>query len=57
MTAHDRSSLLEGYYKSHWPVECGGNRRQKATKGSLNASEKKAVVQLSLIHISEPTRR
>ena len=45
MTAQDRSSILEGYYKSHWPVECGGNRRQKATKGSLNASEKKAVVQ------------
>ena len=51
MTAQDRSSILEGYYKSHWPVECGGNRRQKATKGSLNAREKKAVVQLSLIHI------
>ena len=45
MTAQDRSSILEGYYKSHWPVECGGNRRQKATKGSLNACEKKAVVQ------------
>ena len=45
MTSQDRSSILEGYYKSHWPVECGGNRRQKATKGSLNAREKKAVVQ------------
>ena len=45
MTAQDRSSILEGYYKSHWPVECGGNRRQKATEGSLNAREKKAVVQ------------
>ena len=43
MTAQDRSSILEGYYKSHWPVECGGNRRQKATKGSLNASEKKLL--------------
>ena len=45
MTALDRLSILEGYYKSHWPVECGGNRRQKATEGSLNAREKKAVVQ------------
>ncbi len=45
MTAQDRSSILEGYYKSHWPIECGGNRRQKATEGSLNAREKKAVVQ------------
>ena len=42
MTAQDRSSILEGYYKSHWPVECGGNRRQKATVGSLNAREKKS---------------
>ena len=43
MTAQDRSSLLEGYYKSHWPVECGGNRRQKATERSLNAREKKLL--------------
>jgi len=33
MTALDRLSILEGYYKSHWLVECGGNRRQKATNG------------------------
>ena len=43
MTAQDRLSILEGYYKSHWPVECGGNRRQKATEGSLNAREKKLL--------------
>ena len=44
MFALDRYTKLEGYYKSHWPVECGGNRRQKACIGSLNAKDKKPEV-------------
>ena len=44
MVTLDRYTKLEGYYKSHWPVECGGNRRQKACIGSLNAKDKKPEV-------------
>ncbi|MEM7020726.1 MAG: hypothetical protein AAF512_25715 [Pseudomonadota bacterium] len=36
-TPKDRSAPLPGYFLSDWPVECGGNRRQKATTGGLNA--------------------
>ena len=39
MTNLDRTNTLPGYYPSHWPVECGGNRRQKAAKGGLNARD------------------
>ena len=41
----DRDVKLEGYYKSHWPVECGGNRRQKAANGRLDVKNKQARVQ------------
>ena len=41
----DRDVKLEGYYKSHWPVECGGNRRQKAANGRLDVKNKQAHVQ------------
>ena len=44
MTLKDRDQYLPGYYKSKWPVECGGNRRQKASKGGLWAKEGKATV-------------
>jgi hypothetical protein len=37
MTALDRAGPLAGYFSSPWPVECGGNRRQKAAAGGLNA--------------------
>ncbi|MDD9905505.1 MAG: hypothetical protein OXT06_18210 [Rhodospirillaceae bacterium] len=36
-TQVDRDTALPGYYRSHWPVECGGNRRQKAAHGGLHA--------------------
>jgi hypothetical protein len=36
-TGVDRAAALAGYYPSLWPVECGGNRRQKAATGSLDA--------------------
>ncbi len=39
MTATDRVAPLPGYYPSPWPVECGGNRRQKAAKGGLHARD------------------
>ena len=32
--------LTAGYYESNWPVECGGNRRQKIFHGSLNVRNK-----------------
>ena len=32
--------LSAGYYESNWPVECGGNRRQKIFHGSLNVKNK-----------------
>ena len=35
-----KSDLNKGYFNSHWPVECGGNRRQKIFNGSLNIKEK-----------------
>ncbi len=33
----DRAAPLPGYFPSPWPVECGGNRRQKAAVGGLDA--------------------
>lgn len=33
----DRAAPLSGYFPSGWPVECGGNRRQKAAPGGLHA--------------------
>ncbi|MEO1059846.1 MAG: hypothetical protein AAFZ07_00405 [Actinomycetota bacterium] len=35
----DRAAPLPGYFPSPWPVECGGNRRQKAVNGALGAAE------------------
>ena len=37
-TALDRNEPNGGYWKSPWPVECGGNRRQKAKGGRLDAA-------------------
>ncbi|MDC3012228.1 hypothetical protein OA066_02295 [SAR86 cluster bacterium] len=41
----DRKINLPGYFKSPWPVECGGNRRQKSVNGSLNAKDSQPKVQ------------
>jgi len=44
MTASDRASFHPGYWPSAWPVECGGNRRQKARSGRLDAASGRAEV-------------
>lgn len=44
MTESDRSSFHPGYWPSAWPVECGGNRRQKARSGRLDAASGRAEV-------------
>lgn len=44
VTAADRSTAHPGYWPSAWPVECGGNRRQKASAGSLDAASGVASV-------------
>ncbi len=48
MTALDRSEGepggRDGYWPSDWPAECGGNRRQKASRGRLDAAEGRASV-------------
>ena len=41
----DRENQHSGYFKSPWPVECGGNRRQKAAKGGLFAKGAEAKVE------------
>ncbi len=38
LTPLDRKQTHPGYWPSPWPVECGGNRRQKAASGALNAA-------------------
>ena len=38
MTNLDRDQSHPGYWPSPWPVECGGNRRQKARAGRLDAA-------------------
>lgn len=43
-TQLDRSSRHPGYWPSAWPVECGGNRRQKARAGRLDAASGTAEV-------------
>ncbi|MEM9202026.1 MAG: hypothetical protein AAGC53_10215 [Actinomycetota bacterium] len=40
----DRDTPGAGYWPSRWPVECGGNRRQKAASGRLDASTRTAQV-------------
>ena len=44
MTALDRNHHHPGYWPSSWPVECGGNRRQKAASGRLDAAAGTATV-------------
>ena len=41
MTNSDRKEKLPGYFDSAWPVECGGNRRQKAATGTLSSKNSK----------------
>ena len=38
MPTLDRAAPMPGYFPSAWPVECGGNRRQKAATGGIYAS-------------------
>ena len=47
-TTLDRAAPLAGCFPSHWPVECGGNRRQKATPGGLNARGSEPSVTTSI---------
>jgi len=44
MTESDREAPHPGYWPSAWPVECGGNRRQKARAGRLDAASGNAEV-------------
>lgn len=44
MTELDRTTSHPGYWGSPWPVECGGNRRQKAAPGRLDAASGTAEV-------------
>ena len=41
MTNSDRKEKLPGYFDSAWPVECGGNRRQKAATVKLSSKNSK----------------
>lgn len=45
-TPLDRNDTGGGYWNSPWPVECGGNRRQKAKCGRLDAADSSAEVTL-----------
>ena len=45
-TPLDRDQHSAGYWQSPWPVECGGNRRQKARTGRLDAAKGTAEVTL-----------
>ena len=47
-TALDRAAPLAGYFPSHWPVECGGNHRQNAAPGGLNARGSEPSVTTSI---------
>ena len=44
MTQLDRTTVHPGYWPSPWPVECGGNRRQKAAPGRLDVATGTASV-------------
>lgn len=44
MTTRDRNETHPGYWPSPWPVECGGNRRQKSAAGRLDAAKGTATV-------------
>ncbi len=39
-----RPGARDGYWPSAWPAECGGNRRQKAAVGRLDAASGRASV-------------
>ncbi len=43
-SVRDRLETHPGYWPSPWPVECGGNRRQKARTGVLGARDGAAQV-------------
>lgn len=43
-TPLDRQARHPGYWPSAWPVECGGNRRQKSSPGGLDAASRTASV-------------
>lgn len=43
-TPLDRAQQHPGYWPSPWPVECGGNRRQKSAPGRLDAVDGDATV-------------
>ncbi|MBM36085.1 MAG: hypothetical protein CL460_02785 [Acidimicrobiaceae bacterium] len=45
-TPLDRTETAPGYWNSPWPVECGGNRRQKARTGRLDSADGEAQVTL-----------
>jgi hypothetical protein len=47
-TGIDRTAPLPGYYPSPWPVECGGNRRQKAAAGGIHADGAREEVTTSI---------
>lgn len=39
-----RPGARDGYWPSAWPAECGGNRRQKAAMGRLDAANRAGAV-------------
>ena len=48
MTSIDRNERHPGYWNSPWPVECGGNRRQKAVNRRLDAgAETRAITRVN----------
>jgi hypothetical protein len=44
MTPTNRTTPYPGSWPSPWPVECGGNRRQKTGTGRLDAVSDTATV-------------
>ena len=51
ITPLDRTQPHPGYWPSAWPVECGGNRRQKAGIGGLDVRNGTASVVSSKNHL------
>ena len=48
MTLLDSEKIIEGYYDSPWPAECGGPRRQKIPRSSgLNIKEHEVISQVT----------
>ncbi|MEM9134079.1 MAG: hypothetical protein AAGE88_17140 [Actinomycetota bacterium] len=50
MTSLDRQHHHPGYWPSPWPVECGGNRRQKAAAGSLGPAAGRGTAEVTVQH-------